>query len=183
MSDLTIDRHDAAGLRDLRDELLDAYAEIYADEIAHDEFFSVDRFWERLGLYSARDGFALVTGRLDGELVGYALGNRLRTPGTGWWRGFKGEINPPDLLIEDGHRTFAVNEIMVRDAYRRRGYARQLHDALLEDRPEARDTLTVEPDNPARLAYLAWGWRKVGTVKPFEDSPEYEVMLYDLRRP
>lgn len=47
------------------------------------------------------------------------------------------------------------------------GYGRQLHDALLADRPEERATLLVRQDNPARDLYLRWAWRVVGIVQPF----------------
>lgn len=81
--------------------------------------------------------------------------------GSGWRAGLRQDVGA-DLLIEDGQRTFAVNEIMVRALWRQRGYARALHDVLLRDRAEERATLLVEPDNvPARSAYLSWGWRKI----------------------
>jgi ribosomal protein S18 acetylase RimI-like enzyme len=108
--------------------------------------------------------------------VGYALGYTLPN-GSGWWRGLRSTASP-DLLHETGRRTFALTEIMVREAWRRRGYARRLHDALLADRPEERATLLVLPENvPARSGYLAWGWYKLGELKPFEDSPVYDAMM------
>jgi GNAT superfamily N-acetyltransferase len=93
----------------------------------------------------------------------------------------QGEVNPA-LLVEDGSRTFALTEIMVRAAWRRRGYARGLHDALLANRSEERATLLVLPDNiPARTAYLSWNWYKLGDLRPFDDAPTYEAMVLDLR--
>ena len=82
---------------------------------------------------------------------------------------------------DDGHRTFALTEIMIRGPWRRQGYARHLHDALLRNRKEERATLLVLPDNaPAKAAYAAWGWRKLGELKPFEDSPTYDSMIVSL---
>ncbi len=79
-------------------------------------------------------------------------------------------------------RTFAINEIMVRPAWRRRGYARALHDALLYDRPEERAILLVLPDNTAaQAAYRSWGWYKLGELQPFEDSPVFDAMVWELR--
>jgi hypothetical protein len=51
---------------------------------------------------------------------------------------------------------------------------------LVADRPEERATLLVRQDNPARNLYLRWGWRVVGTMKPFPDSPLMEAMVLDL---
>jgi ABC-type multidrug transport system ATPase subunit len=83
--------------------------------------------------------------------------------------------------VHPGRRTFALTEIMVRANCRRQGYARKLHDLLLSNRRESRATLLVLPDNvPARTAYIKWGWRKLGGLKPFDDAPTYDAMLIDL---
>jgi GNAT superfamily N-acetyltransferase len=175
---LAIQFHDLAGMRALRDELLDVYAEAYAHRL-HLEFSSLPRFWERLEAYASRDGFSLVTGRVDDRLVAYTLGFTLPA-GSSWWRGLRGEVDAK-LTEEDGSRTFALNEMMVRPAYQRRGYARALHDALLSNRHEQRATLLVRPDNtPARTAYRSWGWYKVGDLQPFDDAPLFEVMMRAL---
>jgi ribosomal protein S18 acetylase RimI-like enzyme len=175
---LTIERSDASGLHEQRDELLKVYAEVYADRL-DDPFFSLPRYWERLEAYGQRDGFSLVTGRLGGELIGYALGYTLPA-GSRWWQGLRDAIDPK-VLEEDGRRTFALTEIMVRSQWRRKGYARALHDALLADRAEERATLLVLPDNvPALNAYLSWGWYKLGELQPFADAPVYEAMVVEL---
>lgn len=161
-----------------RERLLAAYREVYAD-VLHEPFFSESRYWARLAAYAARDGFTLVTGEVDGEMIGYALGCTLPAEAR-WWNGL---VDPVDagLLAEDGRRTFALNEIMIRAAWRRRGYARVLHDALLADRAEQRATLLVDPANlPARAAYLSWGWYAFGQVKPFADSATFEALMLDL---
>ncbi len=175
---LAIARYGAEGLQKERDALLAVYAEIYAARL-DDPFFSLPRYWERLEAYGKRDGFALVTGRLDGDLIGYALGYTLPA-GSGWWRGLRGDVDPAQLQ-EDGTRTFALTEIMVREGWRRRGYARTLHDALLAGRQEERATLLVLPDNvEARGAYLAWGWYQLGELQPFDDAPVYAAMVREL---
>lgn len=175
---LRITRQGPDGLQEHRQILLDVYAEIYAAKLA-DPFFSVPRYWERLEAYASRPGFGLVIGSLDDAVIGYALGFTLPA-GSGWWRGLVDEVDP-DLVREDGTRTFAITEIMVRQAWRRRGYARALHDGLLSERTEQRATLLVLPDNtPARTAYLAWGWDRVGGLKPFDDAPTYDAMVLEL---
>jgi len=167
----------ADALSQHREELLSVYRDAYSDKIGS-PFFSEARHWERLKAYAEREGFGLVEARHDGELIGYALGYRLPT-GSGWWRGLREEVDP-DLIAEDGTRTFALTYMMVRQQYRRRGHARAMHDALLGNRPEARATLLVLPDNQAaQAAYRSWGWHKVGTIRPYMDAPVYDAMLLD----
>lgn len=176
--ELVLRRHDAAGMHDRRDALLSVYAEVYADLLA-DPFFAPARFWQRLENYAKRQGFALVTGWLDDDLVGYTLGFTLPKQAT-WWGGFRGDVDPA-LLEEDGQRTFAVTQLMVLPTRQRRGYARRLHDALLEGRSEERATLLVKPDNvPARAAYLSWGWHQFGQIQPFDDAPVYDALMCKL---
>jgi GNAT superfamily N-acetyltransferase len=135
--------------------------------------------WERVEAYASREGYSLVLGRVDGELVGYTMGLTLPA-GSAWWRGLRTGADPA-LLIEDGHRTFALTYMMVRAPWRRRGYARALHDALLGDRTEERATLLVLPDNvPARSAYDSWGWYEIGKLQPFADAPVYDALVLYL---
>jgi len=178
LDELQLTGYDSAAARAVTRRLVDVYADVYADR-AGNPFFSVDRFAERLDLHLSASGYALVTGELGGELVGYAYGASLRA-GTLWWSGLREPVEP-ELLRETGHRTFALNEIMVRAPWRRRGIAQRLHAALLADRPESRATLLVEQENaPALAAYTKWGWRQVGHLQPFPDAPVYASMLLDL---
>lgn len=170
--------HNQSDMPALKDELLSVYREVYNDRL-RESFFSEDRFWGRLEAYASRDGFSLIAARLSSGLIGFTLGFTLPS-GSRWWDGLRENV-PPDQVAENGRRTFAVAELMVRTSYRRRGYARALSAALLDNRTEERSTLLVRPENTAaRTAYLSWGWRIFGHIQPFEDSPVYEVMLRDL---
>ncbi len=152
---LRITRHDSAGARTIADELFAVYAEVYADRLDN-PFFSVERFAERFRAHSSRPGYALVTGHVGDNLVGYAYGMPLAAD-TRWWDGMR-EPGEPGLTDETGRRTFGLNEIMVLAGWRRHGIARRLHDDLLAGRSEERATLLVEPTNaPARCAYEALG--------------------------
>jgi ribosomal protein S18 acetylase RimI-like enzyme len=176
--ELAVVPYSAEGLHERKEAVLTVYREVYAEWL-DDPFFTPERFWERLEAYSFRDGFQLVTGRVGDELVGFSLGETLPAK-SGWWRGFRGDADP-DLLRETGMRTFAINELMVRPAWRRRGYAKALTYALLADRPEERATLLVRAENTAAYtAYLSWGFMTIGQVKPFDDSPVYEAMVRPL---
>ena len=178
-NELTIQRHDGQGLREQKDEVLAVYREAYAERLG-DQFFYPIRFWERIERGSSRDGFRLVTGRVTEELVGFTLGSVLPA-NSGWWKGFKGDV-APDVLRETGTRTFAINELMVRPAWRRRGYATALSKALLEDLPVERVTLLVRAENTAAYtAYISWGFQVIGQMQPFDDSPVYESMVREMR--
>ncbi|MEV6299862.1 GNAT family N-acetyltransferase [Actinoplanes sp. NPDC051861] len=157
--------------------MIDVYRDAYRDKLA-DGFLNEQRHWERIEAYASADGYALIEGRISGYMVGYALGYRLSKDAK-WWNGLITEVDP-SLISEDGARTFAITYMMVRNEFRRRGYARALHDELLNARPERRAALLVNPSNvPARTAYEAWGWRKIGELQPFSDAPVYDAMLKD----
>jgi GNAT superfamily N-acetyltransferase len=180
VTDLTIRHHDAAGMRAMREEILALYSEVYAGQL-DDPFRSPGRFWDRLDAYASRDGFAMVTGRVGDDLVGFALGYTL-PKNSRWWTGLQGpHADDAEFTSEDGSRTFAFNELMVRPVWRGDGYGRALHDALLSARTEQRATLLVRPDNePARSAYQRWGWLVAGKIQPFADSPLYEALVWRL---
>lgn len=180
MTSVAIEHLDAASMRAIHDEILALYQHVYADRL-NDPFSTPTRFWERLEAYASRIGFNMVTGRMNGELVGFALGYPLPSESQ-WWKHLRGpHQHDTDFLREDGRRTFAVNELMVHPAWRGRSIGRTLHHELLAHRPEERATLLVRPGNePARSAYLRWGWEVIGTVQPFPDSPVFDSLI---RRP
>ncbi|MFF2511868.1 hypothetical protein [Streptomyces sp. NPDC058086] len=64
---------DATGLEDIRPQLLDVYAEVYADRLG-EEFHSDARFDERLGWNTEVPGFAAVVAYMDTIPAGYAYG-------------------------------------------------------------------------------------------------------------
>jgi ribosomal protein S18 acetylase RimI-like enzyme len=117
----------------------------------------------------------------DDTPVGLAFGYPL--PATSqWWQGATTPL-PDDVVRETGHRTFALNELMVVPEWQRQGIARSLHDELLDGRREDRATLLVRSDNTnARTAYTRWGWHKVGTLRPYPDAPNFDAMLLPLPR-
>jgi GNAT superfamily N-acetyltransferase len=171
---LEISRYTGEDAWNMRDELVDVHADARVDLIDQ-PFYTPERFEERLQNYMRASGFDLVAGRLDGLLVGYAFGSPLPT-NTAWWNGIEGATDP-DLTNEALGRTFAFRELLVRRAHQRRGYAHQLHDALLANRPEQRATLLVRSDNPALKLYVRWGWKQVGFLQPFTDSPRFQAMI------
>jgi ribosomal protein S18 acetylase RimI-like enzyme len=181
-ANLTFRRYDAAAARTVRDLVADIHRDAYAEEIATtDPFASEEAFMTRFDAYTARDGFDLLIAVDDaGQAIGQAWGWPL-TPGTGWWHGLI-KAPEPDFTAEDGRRTFALSEIMVRQAFTRRGIAHALHGELLFARPEQRATLLVRPDNTiAYRAYERWGWQPVAELRPnWPDAPLMDVLILPL---
>ncbi|GGX58596.1 GNAT family N-acetyltransferase [Streptomyces chartreusis] len=157
-------------LSQIRQTLLDVHADAYADDMTEFD----ERFPWFVGHWGGNPGFACVVGYEDGEPVGFAYGAPA-TEGREWWR--EHLSHPPADTS-----TFAVSELMVRPKWRKTGTAERLHAALVESRPEAQAVLLVDPDHPkVQALYEAWGYREVGRRQPFPDSPNYAVMLRDLR--
>ncbi|MET8014453.1 N-acetyltransferase [Streptomyces sp. NPDC005271] len=179
MEDLTIERRDAAGLAEIRSELLSVYADVYADRLG-EEFHSVDRFDERLGWNTEVPGFGAVIGYAAGTPVGCAFGCALQ-PGTRWWSGLRTPV-PDEAVTETGSRTFALSELMVVERARGTGAAKQIHDELLRPRHEERVTLLVERAHPrVRARYEEWGYQWLGEVLPFPEAPWYDAMVLPLQ--
>jgi GNAT superfamily N-acetyltransferase len=170
-----LERVGADRLAEVRQTLLDVYAEVYEDELG-DPFFSVGRFDQRLGAHAANPSWEVVIGYDGEEPVGYAYGATLRA-GTGWWEGTDPPL-PADVTAEDGARTMALYELMVRKPWRKTGVSKLLHDTLREGRAEERVTLLVESSHArVRALYERWGYRRVAGLRPFRDAPPYDVML------
>jgi ribosomal protein S18 acetylase RimI-like enzyme len=172
-----LERHDGPGARAVVQELGALYAAAYRDTPQeHDPFYSAQRFAERLSGYTSAPGFALVTARNphDHALIGYAFGYVL--PATSrWWTGLL-DPAPEGFTTETGHRTFALNELHVDAAWRGRGIASRLHQALPLDDVE-RATVLVRQDNPARAIYTRWGYQYLGRLQPYPDSPIYAALV------
>lgn len=100
---------------------------------------------------------------------------------TEWWSGAVDPL-PRDIVTERPERTFAIIELGVRRPHRRRHVAQALHTALLKGRGEERVTLLARPDAPAaQRTYAAWGYRQVGRIQPFDDSPVYDALIRSLQ--
>jgi GNAT superfamily N-acetyltransferase len=171
-------RYDAAGALAIAESVIAPLYEATHTDVLQDPFYSTQRFLERLAGYATRDGFELVIAN-HRRPVGLAFGQPLPAD-TRWWDGLCTPV-PAGLTTENGTRTFALNELMVHPDWQRRGLAKELHDQLLTRRPEQRATLLVRADNtPARTAYHHWGWRPIGTLQPYPDSPIYQALILNL---
>jgi ribosomal protein S18 acetylase RimI-like enzyme len=121
-----------------------------------------DGLWAR---HRARDGFRLIVAREHGGVAGLTWGY------VGWrgqyWSDEVAARLPPETADAwvGGH--FEVVELLVRPAFRRRGVATTLLQALLSDAPADRAMLTVrDTAAAARRLYDSTGWTEVGRWEP-----------------
>jgi GNAT superfamily N-acetyltransferase len=178
--DVTLTNYDGPATRAIAESvIIPLYEATHADHI-DTPFYSSARFAERLNGYTAAEGFALMLARDEtGEPIGQVFGYPLPT-GARWWQGLASDV-PEGFTDEDGRRTFALTELMVRPDRQRQGIARTLHDALMNSRSERRATLLVRADNTAaRTAYTNWGWHTAAKLQPFPDSPVYDALILNL---
>jgi GNAT superfamily N-acetyltransferase len=184
---LTFRRFDVVEARKVVDVVEDIYTHAYVELIASGDLGRTpEAFMRRFDAYTRRDdsGFEMVHALIDGAPVGQAWGWPLGAY-SGWWCGLRLDAADADLeafRAEDGGRTFALCELMVRSEYTGRGVARVLHTELLGGRAERRATLLVAPTTRQACAtYLRWGWAKVGVLTPNKrNALTFDVLVYDL---
>lgn len=177
---LTFRRYSGADADAIRASVEEIYRGSYSQEQQSDPFSVADAWMGRFDVYAAIPGFDLVIAYTGDEPTGQAWGWPLAA-GTDWWTGL---VSEPEqgFTQEDGTRTFALSEIMVRHAWTGQGIAHALHDELLRERDEKRGTLLVRPANTfAYRAYTRWGWRQVARLRPeWPDSPMFDVLILPL---
>jgi GNAT superfamily N-acetyltransferase len=177
---LVLRRHNAAETLSLKAEMLEVYGTSHAEPIRNDPWFSEDKFWERLvDIYAPGRDFAMVSGWLDNQMIGYAFGSP-RDNATTLWEYVKTGI--PAFPIHDvTEPIYIFREFAVHPDHQGKGYGRSIHNDLLRDRPERLAALYVRTDNlQATGAYTSWGWRKIASEQPFADSPTLHIMARTL---
>ncbi|MGW5648230.1 GNAT family N-acetyltransferase [Saccharopolyspora sp. NPDC003752] len=165
----------------LGDELGEIYREVFSERPYQYGDEHVRLFKDRFAVQHQRPGAGLVVARdSTGEMAGFSFGLTM-PPKASWWTDLTTEVEP-GMTDEPPGRTFVLIELLVRRPWRRAGVAARLHDLLLEDRPEERATLTVQPAaGPAQHAYANWGWKKVAQKRnPLPGSPIFDVLIKDL---
>jgi GNAT superfamily N-acetyltransferase len=172
-----IERYNSTSAAERVPAFIDLYAEVYGvPPYAGDPFFSVDMYAERLAGAMTMRGFEIVTATIDDLLVGIGHGVTLPRD-VAWWQSIK-DSQPTHLAeaAETGN-IFWLRELQVRPAHRNEGIGRELHDYLRAGRSEAVTTMTVITDNePARSAYLRWGYQIIGQIRHAPESPLYDAM-------
>ncbi|ALG10444.1 GNAT superfamily N-acetyltransferase [Kibdelosporangium phytohabitans] len=181
MRAMSMRRCAASGTTGLVDAVVRMHAEIYAEpRFGGDPYFADRSFRDRLMIGLRQPGFELLLAELAGEPAGCFYGWALPSY-TRWWTPLKDTL-PSGMTAETGDRTVFIQEIMVRAPWRGRGIARRMHDDFLTGRSEERALLCVQPDNePARSAYLRWGWEWVATTRFGAQSPVFDCLVKPLR--
>ncbi|MEU3984616.1 N-acetyltransferase [Streptomyces sp. NPDC026672] len=176
--------HRTTDVAEVRRLIVDIHVEVRGEfGLMERPFYHRDRFDERLTAYSSRPGWEAVVGYQGGEPVGYVFAVPLGED-TRWWSSER--VSLPDAYVkEDGARTLALNEILVRRPWRGaqgKGTARALHEELLSRRTEQRVTLLVNPalsEGRLKAVYESWGYQQIGSQQPFDDSPVFATMMRD----
>lgn len=167
----------------VRKSIVDIHVEVRQRDFGlTGDFYSADRFSERLTMHAARPGWEAVIAYDSGEAAGFAYCVPLSS-NTAWWSSMRTAL-PDGYTTEDGKRTLALNEIVVRRPWRGTGLAHRLHEELVAGRDEQRVTLLVDPkagDGKVQAVYEAWGYEKIGEQQPFPDSPVFASMMRPLR--
>ncbi|MFG2312928.1 N-acetyltransferase [Streptomyces sp. NPDC048566] len=179
--------HRTSDVEPVADLIVDIHVEVRGEfGLMDDPFYAPDRYCERLEGYAARPGWEAVVAYAGDEPIGYVFAVPLDAD-TKWWSSEK-EPLPAEYTAEDGVRTLALNEILVRKQWRGsrgKGAAQALHEALLSERQEKRVTLLVNPlrsGGRLKAVYELWGYKQVGCQQPFADSPVFASMMRDPLR-
>ncbi|MEU4693724.1 GNAT family N-acetyltransferase [Actinoplanes sp. NPDC023714] len=179
MTELTLRHSSPTEALELSDHLIRIYAATHA-HLIDQPWYSPDTYWSRLtDIYVKTRDFDLVTGWHGDECIGYAFGSPRDGDEETWTQiaSVVSDIGEPGPI-------YIFREFAVAPDHQRHGYGRRIHDELLHRRPERIAHLLVRGDNePAQIAYDRWGWLRIGTKKPFEDSPTFDAMALDLRTP
>jgi GNAT superfamily N-acetyltransferase len=160
----------------IRDIAIDIYRETFAHEIDK-PFWSVERYRQRLERHAAMSGFTAIVAYTNEKPIGFAYGITLPTT-TRWWATIRPPLTNSAFTREDGHRTFAVFEVIVTPAHQGHGIGRRIHDHLLAKRSEERVTIATHHSNiHARNTYTTWGYHPIGTRQPAPPAPLLDVYL------
>ncbi|HEY6424482.1 MAG TPA: GNAT family N-acetyltransferase [Pseudonocardiaceae bacterium] len=155
---------------------IDLYREAFPHEVDK-PFWSVQRYSQRVERHAAMPGFSAVVAYNNDEPVGFAYGITLPAT-THWWTTIQPPLTDPAFTREDGHRTFALFEVIVKPKNQGHGIGRRIHDALLSKRSEERVTIATHHGNThARDTYTRWGYHHIGTRQPAPPAPLIDVFL------
>lgn len=150
----------------IRNTAIDLYREAFAHEIDK-PFWSVQRYSQRIDRHAAMTGFtAVIAYTTNAQPIGFAYGIPLPAI-TRWWVTIQPPLTDPAFTREDGHRTFALFEVIVKPGHQGHGIGQRIHDKLLAGRGEQRVTTATHHGNThARTTYTKWGYHHIGTRQP-----------------
>lgn len=167
---------------DASQNLISAMAELYWTDFvpqelrqANPEFYSKPRFLKRMKGYASRPFFRFITAHVGGELVGFTTTASL-IPSSTWWEEMTPK-QPPEFYPEDGSRTLAIFDVLVKEDFRGHKIATELHRLSVKDITFQRVTLlSSKPQQPAFDMWLHFGYEIIGN-KPMQNGPQLSVFL------
>lgn len=163
-------------LSTIRNIAIDLYREAFAHEI-DEPFWSVERYSQRIERHAAMSGFSAVVAYANEGPIGFAYGITLPTT-TRWWATIQPPLTDPTFTREDGYRTFALFEVIIKSEHQGKGIGRRIHDELLSKRSEQRVTIATHHGNThAGNTYTRWGYHHIGTRQPAPPAPLLDVFL------
>ncbi|MCA1671523.1 MAG: GNAT family N-acetyltransferase [Actinobacteria bacterium] len=160
----------------IRNIAIDLYREAFGHEIDK-PFWSVERYSQRIKRHATMSGFSAVVAYANERPMGFAYGITLPAT-TRWWATIQPPLTDPTFTHEDGRRTFALFEIIVKPEHQGQGIGQRIHDELLSKRSEQRITIATHHGNThARNTYTRWGYHHIGTRQPAPPAPLLDVFL------
>lgn len=155
---------------------IDVYREAFGHEIDK-PFWSVERYSQRIERHAAMSGFSAVVAYANEEPIGFTYGITLPAT-TRWWTTIQPPLTDQAFTHEDGHRTFALFEVIVKPEHQGQGIGQRIHDELISTRSEQRVTIATHHGNiHARNTYTKWGYHHIGTRQPTPPAPQLDVYL------
>ncbi|WP_210590365.1 GNAT family N-acetyltransferase [Streptomyces sp. GESEQ-35] len=158
-----------------REAVADVYVTAYRGA-AGAEYRDRKGFLRRFEQHVHHDGFDMAVADATG-LVGCAYGYRLERDGA-WWTDFPVEVTPETEELTASGRVFALTELMVLPAHRRRGVATRLGDLLLSRLPKDLVVAGLDRDRDAagiRELLRTWGWKQLPAAGPGTETSGREV--------
>lgn len=176
-----LSRHDATSAAAIREDLIAVYRDAYGAAFdLTDPFLTPRAFSDRLDGHLSRAGYLLVLATVAARPVGYVYGYPLPAESR-WFEAMTPALAPTHSNALAAGEFLAINEIMVRPAFQRRGIAAAAHAEYVAERTQRHVTLLVAPANdPAYSAYRSWGYRKLGELAPVPSHP-FDCLIRDLR--
>jgi ribosomal protein S18 acetylase RimI-like enzyme len=176
--DIELRHYTGHELSAIRNIAINLYREAFGHEIDK-PFWSAERYSQRLERHAAMSGFSAVVAYTNEKPIGFAYGITLSAT-TRWWATIQPPLTDPTLTREDGHRTFALFEVIVTPEHQGSGIGRRIHDNLLVNRSEQRVTIATHHGNThARNTYTKWGYHHIGTRQPTPPA-HYSTSSYAL---
>lgn len=173
-----IERYGPEETLKLKDSMISIYLAGHVDR-GEKSWYGAEQYWHRLTqLYAPSRDFSMVAAWKNGVMVGFAFGSPKDNSATLWE--MTGHALTDVALPDRPEPIYFFREFSVHPEHQGHGYGRLLHDSLLRGRPEPLAHLLVRQDNPVKDIYQHWGWRIVGQIRPFENSPVMDAMIIRL---